>query len=160
MFRMPRLELNRSLHAPQNWGYKDRLRKTGHRITPQREQILELLHRAPHRMGALELCARAEGMNPATVYRNLKFLIEVGLVRAVELQGELSYELVNPNAPHHHLLCRKCGLEQIVSAHAATGFYAQLQETYGFRPDTNHWVIYGLCERCQSNEERVSKPLI
>ncbi len=145
---MPRLELNKSLHVPETWGYQQRLRRAGHRITPQREQILELLHCSGKRQSATELCAQTRGMNPATVYRNLAFLVQVKLLNAIEIEGELFYELNNPNAPHHHLICRRCGREQEISAHVAAGFLAELQRTYGFQAEPNHWVIYGVCEAC------------
>ncbi|MCX7784465.1 MAG: transcriptional repressor [Meiothermus sp.] len=150
---MPRLELHKSLHAPENWGYPERLRRAGHRVTPQREQLLELLYHSGKRQSALELCAQVRGMNPATVYRNLAFLVQVGLVHAVEIQGELYYELNNPNAPHHHLVCRRCGREQEVSAHVAAAFLSQLERTYGFQAEPNHWVIYGRCEACHDPSE-------
>lgn len=146
---MPRLELRKSLHAPKNWGYQERLRRTGHRITPQREQLLELLYQSGRRQSALELCAQARGMNPATVYRNLTFLAQVGLINVVEIEGELFYELNNPNAPHHHLVCRRCGREQEISSHVAAGFLAELERIYSFQAEPNHWLIYGLCEACR-----------
>ena len=53
----------------------------------------------------------AERVNLVSVYRTVKLLCDVGLVRATDAtQGQRRYELAEPfTAHHHHLICRRCG---------------------------------------------------
>ena len=45
-------------------------------------------------------------ISKATVYQNLKFLTEKGLIQEVNIKGVSRYE---PNIdPHHHMICIKC----------------------------------------------------
>lgn len=145
------MPVNQSLTSLEAWKFRERLREGGHRVTPQREQILTALHNAPHRLSAGELCETLPELGPPTIYRNLRFLVEVGLLRAVELSGELLYEVANPVTPHHHLICRQCGAEQEIPAHAAQTFLQDLARDYHFQAEPNHLMIYGLCETCAQN---------
>jgi Fur family ferric uptake transcriptional regulator len=46
-------------------------------------------------------------ISKATVYQNLKFLTENGLVQEVNIKGISRFE---PNLePHHHIICKNCG---------------------------------------------------
>lgn len=46
-------------------------------------------------------------ISKATVYQNLKFLAENGLVQEVNIKGISRFE---PNLePHHHIICKNCG---------------------------------------------------
>jgi len=46
-------------------------------------------------------------ISKATVYQNLKFLSEKGLIQEVNIKGVSRFE---PNLdPHHHMICKICG---------------------------------------------------
>ena len=46
-------------------------------------------------------------ISKATVYQNLKFLANKGLIQEVNIKGVSRFE---PNlAPHHHIICKNCG---------------------------------------------------
>jgi Fur family ferric uptake transcriptional regulator len=135
------------------WNYQDALRRAGYRVTPQRELIMDLVCAADGRLTAQELCeaarSRSPGLNPATVYRNLRFLTERHLLRAVEREGGTRYELAGPQASHHHLVCRRCGRELEIDEHATDDFFAHIERTYGFRVDEDHLLLRGACDACK-----------
>ena len=139
------------------WNYQDALRKAGYRVTPQREAIMDVVCAAERRMSARELCdavqRRVPGTDPATVYRNLRFLGDQRLLRAIEVDGRTCYELGGPEASHHHLVCRRCGAEVEVPEDAATPLFAALARDYGFRVDEDHLVLHGLCAACAADAQ-------
>jgi len=46
-------------------------------------------------------------ISKATIYQNLKFLCEKGIIQEVNIKGVSRFE---PNIEaHHHLICKKCG---------------------------------------------------
>lgn len=140
------------------WNYQQALRAAGYRVTPQRELIMDLVCASGGRITAQQLCEaaqrRAPAMNPATVYRNLRFLSERKLLRAVDVEGHTSYELAGPGAAHHHLRCRTCGAEVEVPAAATRELYARLEREFGFVVDSDHLLLEGLCPACRGERHQ------
>lgn len=134
------------------WKYQDALRAQGFRVTPQRELVMDLICGARTRPTAQELlgAARAAGasVDAATIYRNLRFLSERGLIRSVERDGVVGYELAGPSASHHHLVCRGCGRELEVDAEASGAFFAEVLARTGFRVTSDHLLLEGFCQDC------------
>ena len=142
---------------PENKEIFENLRKKGHRITPQREQILELFHNLPEgdHLSAEDLqkilLENNIRISLATLYRTLKFLAMNGLLRELDFgEDHKHYELSSANKQHHHLICSSCGetfefndknlfkLAQKVAL-AENNFHVQ---DYQFK-------IFGLCGNCQ-----------
>lgn len=144
------------------WNYQDALRQAGYRVTPQREAIMDVVCAADRRMSARELCDAvqqvAPGTDPATVYRNLRFLSERKLLRAIEVEGRTCYVLGGPEASHHHLVCRRCGREMEIPERATSAFYDELARDFGFRVDDDHLVLHGLCAACAASYEGDTGP--
>ncbi len=139
------------------WNYQDALRRAGFRVTPQRERIMDLVCASEGRLTAQALCeamheaANADGapsMSPATVYRNVRFLTERKLLRAVEVDGCTYYELAGPHASHHHLVCRVCGDEIEIPEDATKTLYETIFREHGFRVEDDHLVLAGVCRDC------------
>lgn len=140
------------------WNYQATLRAAGYRVTPQRERLMDVVCAAGRRLTAQEVCdavahAAPDGgpaMNPATVYRNLRFLSERGLLRTVrDPEGRDRYALGGP-ASHHHLRCRACGTELEVDGSVTDAAYARIARATGFVVDTDHLVLEGLCAPCRA----------
>lgn len=138
------------------WNYQDALRAQGYRVTPQRELVMDLVCAAHGRPSAQELVAaahaRGAALDVATAYRNLKFLTDRGLLRAVVQSGVARYELAGPHAGHHHLVCRGCGREVEVAVEEAEALFAALAARTGFRVTSDHLVLEGLCPGCAATE--------
>lgn len=130
------------------------LRKQGHRLTPQREMIIEAVAHAGRHVTAEEVFgavrAQTSAINLATVYRTLELLSELGLVSKIDVgTGSCAYA-----APHHgshcHLVCRRCRRVIEAECELISSLEAILLERYGFAPDLSHFTVYGLCRECHS----------
>jgi len=124
------------------------------RRTPAREQILQFLARQdrPATLATISGERRiAESCDPATVFRVLQKLEEVGLVRRIWLHERAPYYvLLFPHDHRDYVLCTACGkveetqlecpvqkLEKEVGARLG---YAEIHHELGF---------YGVCPDCQ-----------
>ena len=129
------------------------LRQQGHRLTPQRMMVLEVVKRSGQHLTAEEIHAAVLPQHPyvniATVYRTLQWLEEVGLVAPINIgNGPLRYEYVH-GATHHHLVCQDCGYEQEIGDDILDALKARLLERYAFVAQLNHLALPGRCSVCQ-----------
>lgn len=100
------------------------VRDRGLRATPSRLAVLELLHAnaGEQPISHAEVAAKlASGpWDPATIYRNLTDLVEVGLVRRSDVGDHIwRFELVSGNhdaAAHPHFVCTECGTVECLPA--------------------------------------------
>jgi Fur family ferric uptake transcriptional regulator len=132
------------------------LRQQGHRLTPQRLIVLEVIKSNGRHLTAEEIhaavLARQPYVNIATIYRTLQWLQDVGLVVPIALgSGPLRYEYVS-GAVHHHLICQECGYEQEISDDILAALKQQLLERYGFTAQMSHLALLGRCAACQQEE--------
>jgi Fur family ferric uptake transcriptional regulator len=135
---------------------KTLLNQEGFRLTQQRQKILAVLNAAPtgHHMSAeaiyQHLAAAGENIGISTVYRALHLMVNMGLIRELDLaEGRKSYEVSTPAAPHHHhLVCVQCGAVQEFEADSIN--HVGLQETHrrGFGWLDCQFTVYGLCPAC------------
>lgn len=82
------------------------------RMTKQRQSILECFKNVGRPLGIEEILEEAgktvPQLNLATVYRNLKILMNEGLILPVDLPGmKTRYESFGLHH-HHHFFCKKC----------------------------------------------------
>lgn len=131
------------------------LRKTGVRITPQRQAVLRFLIETDSHPTADEiykaLSPQFSNMSVATVYNNLKVFKESGLVKELtygDAASRFDFETDN----HYHVICSECG--KITDFH-----YPRLDEVESIAQHitsfsvTHHRMeIYGLCPDCQSKK--------
>lgn len=135
--------------------WRERLRAGGHRITPQREAVLEAVRRLSHPTAESIFAALHEsepGLNLSTVYRNLTVLQEAGVITHAHLgSGPPVYHLAD-DAPHIHLSCLECGSVSSVPTSAAADFGDFVATASGFRIDPTHSAVYGLCAECAGGD--------
>jgi len=130
------------------------LRQQGHRLTPQRLLVLQVIRTNGQHMTAEEIHAAVVSQQPyldiATVYRSLQWLQDVGLVAPLSLgEGKLRFEYRRHGEHHHHLICQQCGAHlQISDADLAT-LKAELHRQYSFLLDADHLVLRGHCAECR-----------
>jgi Fur family ferric uptake transcriptional regulator len=134
------------------------LRELGHRITPQREMIIETLLHGDDHMTADQIFARLKtrtsAINLATVYRTLDLLVERGLAtRTSAWNGKAVYASME-HGPHVHLVCRSCGKVSFASHQIIIPIDSQLEQQYQFAADFQHVAIFGLCQACQNHDSR------
>jgi Fur family ferric uptake transcriptional regulator len=133
------------------------VREHGHRMTPQREMILEAIHENGHTTADeiyQQVHAKSPAVNLATVYRTLELLKELHLISAIDTgDGCVHYELTG-SQPHHHLVCEDCGQTLELDQELLVPLERELCERYGFQVNLNHLALFGLCPECQKSKKR------
>ena len=134
------------------------LRQQGHRLTPQRLMVLEVVKRSGKHLTAEDVHAAILPQHPyvniATVYRTLQWLHEVGLVAPIAIgNGPLRYEYIHGTI-HHHLICQDCGLEQEIGDDILDALKDRLLERYAFTAQLNHLALPGRCGACQQETSK------
>jgi Fur family ferric uptake transcriptional regulator len=129
------------------------LRQQGHRLTPQRLMVLEVVKQSGKHLTAEDVHAAVLPQHPyvniATVYRTLQWLQEVGLVAPITIgNGPLHYQYIHGDI-HHHLVCQDCGYEQEIGDDILASLKSQLREHYAFTAQLNHLALLGRCAACQ-----------
>ncbi len=98
--------------APKQPTYEETISHSGHRLTPQRREVYEVLLAQRDHPTATEVFLRAKQRMPsislATVYNCLDTLVECGLARQVNVEREATRYC--PNLEEHgHFMCDQCG---------------------------------------------------
>lgn len=122
------------------------------RLTRQRDAIQTVLAEAGRPLTPQELLdaarSRVAGIGIATVYRNIKAMVESGEIVAVPLPGEAPrYELAG-NEHHHHFYCRCC--DRVFEVHGCPGDMKRLAPP-GFQVQAHELMLYGLCAECAAS---------
>ncbi len=117
--------------------------------TRQRYAILESLRAAPGPMSPKEILEASRkqvpGLGIATVYRNLKLLVQEGVVRELVLpEPGTRYELSGLKH-HHHFQCRGC--DRVFCLDGCPGEIEALTPE-GFDLEEHEIVLYGRCSGC------------
>lgn len=119
------------------------------RKTKQRDAIQEVFEQTDRPLSPDEvrgLAAKAiPGIGIATVYRNIKGLLESGVLRTVEIPGgSARYELAGM-AHHHHFQCNDC--DKVFDIPGCPGNLDNLTPP-GFEVSSHNITLYGKCPDC------------
>lgn len=136
----------------------ERLRQQGHRLTPQREMIFQVIAASTGHFTAEEIRARVRKryphLNKSAVYRTLDLLVQMGWAHPTDLGGGcVTYE-THRDPHHHHLICQRCGTIKRIDARIFTPIEKTLREKYAFIPCLDHFAIFGVCAKCQRAKRR------
>lgn len=135
--------------------WQERLRASGHRLTPQRELVLAAVealgHATPDEVYA-EVRTRSEAINLSTVYRTLELLDELGLIRHAHLTDRAPTYHAATGHEHAHFVCRGCRKVISVGRSRIEDALGPLATELGFRPDYGHLSVFGLCPDCASTD--------
>ncbi len=119
------------------------------RNTRQRTAIREAIVAAARPLLPQEVLEAAQagvpGLSLATVYRNLKALLEEGELQAVMLPGENPRYEPSHHGHHHHFQCRQC--RRVFEVHACPGDLSALAPA-GFAVEDHDLTLYGRCRDC------------
>jgi Fur family transcriptional regulator, ferric uptake regulator len=119
------------------------------RNTAQRRAIRQALVDADRPLSPREVLDAAQqqvtGLGIATVYRNIKALVEDGWLAPVELPGEPPRYEVAGKSHHHHFVCRGC--DRVYELSGCPGDLASVVPS-GFQLDSHEVVLYGRCAAC------------
>ena len=128
------------------------------RWTSQRRQILTILDDTDGHITGADLVERCRAIDPmttpSTVYRTLRVLEELAIVRhAHGPEGGEEYH-VRPTSWHGHLHCRGCGSSWEIDDVEAAETVRSFERQRGFIVDLSHLTIVGLCAACAATEAK------
>jgi Fur family transcriptional regulator, peroxide stress response regulator len=138
-----------------------KLKESGHRATPQRVALLEIIAASPGHPSATQIYEQMHRSFPtttlATVYKTLTLLKEMGEVLELEFSGVENRYDGNKPYPHLHLICMKCHriVDPEIDPLGHVG--AQVAKTTGYQIIGQRFELYGICPQCQTVPERLSK---
>lgn len=132
------------------------------RQTKQRAVILKLLRETTAHPNAATLYDEARSVMPnislGTVYRNLRFLEEGGVIRKLVLRSGVEHFDGNL-APHHHFVCRCCGRVLDIFPEEGSFSVEGLKKYCGTKSVDDYLVesaevlFYGVCPDCRKSNE-------
>ena len=136
---------------------KAELNERGWRMTPQREIILEKFQNLPRgeHLSAEDLCEvlkdEGEQVSLSTIYRNLKLMARMGILRELELaEGQKRYEINQPSPHHHHhLICVRCNKTIEFKNDSVLKVGARTAQKSGYHLLDCQLTIHAVCPTCQ-----------
>ena len=133
---------------------REHFRQRGMRWTSQRRLVLDALESSDGHVTGSELVERCRAVDadttPSTVYRTLRVLEELGIVRhAHGAEGREEYH-VRPAAEHGHLHCETCGASWEIGPEDAAATIGSFRKRLGFTVDLSHLTVVGRCASCST----------
>jgi Fur family ferric uptake transcriptional regulator len=131
--------------------FVSRLEEQGHRVTGSRRTVARAVARQGGHFTIEGLTGQMPGVGRATVYRNIKLMVEMGLVCRVLLEdGQLHYQ-VSHKGHHHHLICTGCGASQDLLGCDIEEMLRDRAAGHQFAME-GHWLdVYGRCRGCRES---------
>jgi Fur family transcriptional regulator, ferric uptake regulator len=122
------------------------------RNTRQRTAIRDAFERANRPLSPQQVLDAAQatvrGLGIATVYRNIKALLEEGWLLAVDLPGAATVYERSGKAHHHHFHCDRCS-----RVFELAGCVPSINRLAGrkFSVSRHELVLYGTCAECKAS---------
>ena len=128
------------------------MRAAGHRMTPQRQAVLEILTTSDTHPTVDQIYEKVRMDFPmtsrATVYKTISLAKEMGAVMELEFsKGSNRYDGKRPY-PHTHVICMKC--KQVMDADDLdiTTLKQEIIRNTGYRIDNHRIDFFGVCPNC------------
>src|SRR5205823_5052198 len=110
---------------------------------PSVEEIRDSLIRQGHRIGL------------ATIYRNIKILLQSGFIRQSKLEGLTRYEPVIKQPNHLHFICNVCKSTVEFPSRRVENLIRQVTDEYGFQERYSRYAILGICKACLRKQRKL-----
>jgi len=135
----------------------EHLRGQGHRLTPQRLAVTEVIKAGPGHGSVNEVLERLKGQHPTmtapTVYRILQWLKRMELDAEADLVRDCHvYEYIAEDRRHHLVWTRCREIVDLPQSFMGPVLESMRQE-YGFAASTNHAALSGVCSDYRRGEE-------
>ena len=126
-------------------------------ITAKQQRLIDLLEASGDELSGQQLhralVDAGQGMGLATVYRHLRQLQTLGMVRCRHLPtGEALYAPVGRD--RHHLTCVSCGETRQLTTCPLHSITISEEQKAGYQLLFHTLEFYGLCRRCQESADR------
>ena len=131
------------------------LKGRDYRLTPQRVALLRLIAVSEGHPSASDLFAQIQAQfpttSPATVYKTLHLLRELGEVLELGFShGDNRYDGSRPY-PHPHLICLACNQITDPEVSLVDDLAQEVADLTGFEVVSHRLDFYGLCPQCRLN---------
>ena len=126
------------------------------RYSKKREAILTTIQGTKCHPSAEWIYQRLKPCHPdlslGTVYRNLTFFLEHGLVQRVgTVQGQERFDAIV--TPHSHFVCDCCGsILDLPEINSDAGLDQAVSQQYGLAVQRHKLTFYGLCPSCTNQQ--------
>ena len=125
----------------------------GHRVTKTRKEILELFYFGEPLSAAdliKKLALKKLFPNKTTVYRELDFLLEQGIIQAVDFGDGVKRFESSLIPHHHHLICTNCrSVSDIIIKNNLCQEEKRIARLTNFQAVSHSLEFFGLCRNCQ-----------
>ncbi|BEU87867.1 Fur family transcriptional regulator [Selenomonas sp. TAMA-11512] len=139
---------------------KKRLQERQHKLTPQRQIVLQVFMDHPGEHLSAEdvhgiLRSQQSEIGLATVYRSLELLDDLGILQKMEFgDGCSRYEVsdIEPGVhQHHHLICTKCGKVIEFQEDLLDNLEKTVAQKCDFQINDHQVKFFGLCNDCKKH---------
>lgn len=134
----------------------------GVRLTPLRQQVLELVWQSHKPLGAyllMDMLAEiaTRPIAPPTVYRALDFLLAQGLVHRINgLNAYVGCQAPSQEHQSHFLICRLCGVAVELDAGVLTLNIQLAGRKAGFSVESHSVEVMGTCPGCAQEHRKLT----
>jgi len=136
--------------------YEETISHNGHRLTPQRREVYNVLLEDRDHPTATEVFIRAKKRIPAislaTVYNCLETLVECGLAKQVNVEREATRYCPNLSE-HGHFVCESCGIVSDIPVSKGGSLTQFLKVPSGFSVNHSEITLRGTCPACKKSHQ-------
>jgi len=134
--------------------YEETISHNGHRLTPQRREVYNVLLEDRNHPTATEVVIKAKKRVPtislATVYNCLETLVECGLAKQVNVEREATRYCPNLSE-HGHFVCNSCGIVSDIPTTKSGSLTQFLKVPSGFIINHSEITLRGTCPACKKS---------
>ena len=132
------------------------LKRSGIRLTTQRRAILDYLASTDIHPNAQQIFQEVQRTHPeislATIYNTLKRLVDLGLLKILEVEPDNRYE--TNLSQHINLICDICG--KIQDMHGGLTINPEeVLHRFGFQVIDSRMEYHGVCSTCRDSQTRI-----
>ncbi len=134
--------------------FSELLRSRGLKVTKDRLFLLSVIKKSKKPISIPTLIKSAKKIDRATIYRNVKVLLQRGVLQEVSLgHAHAHVELVENTYHHHHVICEGCGsLKDIEVSNSLESLIKK--EAKKHKAEIRHTLdFYTNCVKCKIKNE-------
>ena len=132
------------------------IRKGGYKITPQRQEILNVFidtnKNTPLSAEDVyqKVIKRYPNVSLDTIYRNLSILLDLGIIKKLNFRdGKSQYYELNLVDHRHYLICLNCGVAEVIDCPLKLVDQEKIAEEKNFEIRKHNLELYGYCALCR-----------
>lgn len=125
--------------------------------TKQRNIILDFFkHHPEEKITAEDMLEQINSqetiISKATIYRNLDYLVNVGLIQKINLDNTCSCYIYCKEESRSvaHFCCDNCGKIVTIDNPIVNRLNDKLQKEYNFKIDNSKTILHGICQNCKA----------